>query len=577
MSSTRIVKMRPTVLRLAGLLVCIPLAACSLAGGGAGEDPSLAQVTDSESTPAAAEPPITTEEASEDPAPTTAPTAAPSPTAGPTSIPPVASLMEFDRFTSLTDFQYTIEAEVSQLFPDMAFGSDVHAYSPDGSLAAITLADDDGNAVLLIMNAHTTEKVALLPLGSGVSTQLAFTPDGEKLVIGTHPPARVMIWDAATQEVERVLLEAGKHSSGPSLAVSPDGEQVAVVFGEQVSIFELSSGELLRQMPGVSYCCLGSALDRLPKYSQDGSRLAVYTADWGSEITVYDTTSWSPIQVLALPRVRTGEGVVGGSAVTDFSPDGRWIASVEWNAHPPVLIFDVDSGEQVAVLEEPLITIADFWPPVQPGDLAFTPDSRLLFVSGSPPPGEESSLVNRTVGVWDTSTWQRLGSIYSDRDNHRRMLMASDGMSFSALAGNNILIWRPEPAPLTAAREALLRFDAALQAGDYPSAGIEYANSYLISAATSEDAIFGGDPASELETICGLEPNPCPPLRQILLGLYDEEFGACAFMVHFSEPDGSLYIDQNGMAAQVIVIVCDPSVGPYQVVQHSLFDLAFPP
>lgn len=570
--------MRPAILRLACLLVCIPLAACSLAGGGAGEDPLPAQGSDSETPPIAAEPPISTGKADEVPAPT-APTPAPSSTAGPTPIPPVGSLLAFDRFTPLTDFQYTIEAEVSQLFPDMAFESDVHAYSPDGSLAATTLADYDGNAVLLIMNAHTTEKVALLPLGSGVSTQLAFTPDGEKLVIGTHPPARVVVWDAATQEVERVLLEAGKQSSGPSLAVSPDGEQVAVVFGEQVSIFELSSGELLRQVPGVSYLYFysGSPLDRLPKYSQDGSRLAVYTADWGSEITVYDTTSWSPIQVLALPRVRTGEGEVGGSAVTDFSPDGRWIASVAWNAHPPVLIFDVDSGEQVAVLEEPLITIANFWPPYQPGDLAFTPDSQLLFVSGSPPPGEESSLVSRAVGVWDTSTWQRLGSIYSDRGSPRRMLMASDGMSFSTFIGNYLLIWRPEPAPLTAARETLLRFDAALQAGDYPAAGLEYANSYLMSAATSEDTIFGGDPASELETICSLQPDPCPPLRQVLVGLYDEEFGVCTFMVHFSAPDGSLYIDQNGMAAQVIVIVCDPSLGPYQVLQHSLFDLAFPP
>ena len=521
------------------------------------------------------------------PLPAASLTPAPVPTVGPTPIPPVVSLREFDRFTPLTDFQYTIEAEVSELFPDMPFESHVHAYSPDGSLVAIDLADHDGNAFLLIMDAHTTEKVASFPFGdsvnphlslAGASTHLSFTPDGEKLVIGTSPPARVIVWDVSSQEVERVLLEDDQYYEGPSVAVSPDGKQVAVVYGEHVSIFELRSGSLLRQAPGVSnYFFGGSHLDDLPQYSQDGSRLAVYTAPWGAEITVYDTASWSPIQVIPISRVRTQEGTVGGSATADFSPDGRWIASVEWNAHPPVVIFDVDSGEQVAVLDEPLITISNFWPPVQAGDLAFSPDSRLLFVSGGQPPGEEGSVVSRTVGVWDTANWQRMGSIYSDRNTPQRMFMASDGLSFSTYNGGELLIWRPEPPALTAARATLLRFDAALQAGDYAAAGMEYGNSYLIGAADSDSEIFSGDPASELQTICSMEPDPCPPLRQVLLGLYNEEFGGCLLFVHYSAPDGSLYLDRDGIAAQVAATWCDPSIELYQIVQLSLFDLAFQP
>jgi WD40 repeat protein len=348
------------------------------------------------------------------------------------------------------------------------------------------------------------------------------------------------------------------------VAVSPDGSRVAVVLGDRLSIFDLASGNLLQQVPAVPYS------ETLPKYSQDGSRLAVFTADLGREITVYDTTTWAPIRTIPIP----GEG----NAVVDFSPDGRWIASAEYVLHPPVLIFDVDSGEQVAVLNEPLAVVDGVCcpPRIGPaGDLVFTPDSGLLFISGGLPEGEESLLVRRSVSVWDTATWQQVGTIYGDMQPYR-MIMASDGMSFSVDAGRWLLIWRPEPPALTAARAALLRFDAALQAGDYATAGLEYGNSYLVGAASSDSEIFGGDPAGELETICSMKPDPCPPLRQILLGLYSEEFGGCQFFVHYSAPDGSLYLDRDGMAAQVVATWCDPSIDLYQIVQLSLFDLAFP-
>lgn len=561
------------------LFVCVSLAACSPVPERQLSTSTAAEIPPSVPTGAPLKPATASSLLGDSLTPT------PTSTAGPTPIPPVASLREFDRFTPLIDLSFTIEDEASQLFPDMRYASNVHAYSPDGSLVAIHLADDDGNAHLLIMDAHTTEKVASFSYGdsvnsfltlAGAGTYLSFTPDGEKLVIGTSPPARVVVWDVSSQEVEWVLLEDDQYFGGPSVAVSPDGKQVAVAYGEHASIFELSSGSLLRQVPGVSNFFFGMPhFDDLPQYSQDGSRLAVYTAPLGSEITVYDTASWSPIQVFKNSYERYSGGYIGGSALTELSPNGRWIASAEWGYRSPVWIFDVDSGEQVAVLEEPLIALPIKGKQVLSGDLVFTPDSSLLLVSGGEPLGEESSVVMRTVGVWDTSTWQRIGSIYSDRKNPLRMFMTSDGLSFSTYYDGQLFIWHPEPPALTEARAALLRFDAALQAGDYASASLEYGASYLVGASSS-DVFASNDPAKELETICGMQPDPCPPLRQILLGLYNEEFGACQFFVHFSTPDGALYQDPNGVAAQVIATWCDPSFGLYQVVQTSLFDLAFP-
>ena len=76
-----------------------------------------------------------------------------------------------------------------------------------------------GVPFLLILDASTEEVIAVIPENEAETAiaDLAFTPDGEKLIYAVHP-GKFVVWDMNSGEVESILWEG--ETSAPNIAVS---------------------------------------------------------------------------------------------------------------------------------------------------------------------------------------------------------------------------------------------------------------------------------------------------------------------------------------------------------------------
>jgi hypothetical protein len=154
-----------------------------------------------------------------------------------------------------------------------------------------------------------------LDKGEGWIADVAFSPDGKLLAVGTVADKEhfVTLWDTTTWE--RVWRTFEGHTSGVmGVTFSPDGKQLATAGQDQtVRIWEVATGQLLKTLEGHSGTVWRVA------FSKDGQRLA--SAGYGL-LRIWDTRRWE--EVLAL------EGQDSIHTVT-FSPDGHWIATSQQN------------------------------------------------------------------------------------------------------------------------------------------------------------------------------------------------------------------------------------------------------
>ena len=147
-------------------------------------------------------------------------------------------------------------------------------------------------------------------------------------------------------------------------------------------IIDFASGEVLKELTSSGY---------VPRFSADGTRLAMNTSDDGSEITVFDTASWSEICKIQVPDLSDF-----GYSV-DLSPDGKWIVTKPENDDPVIRVWDANTGEQVNILKKPAGQVLS---------IEFSPDNQLLFISIY----TDLEMINK-ITIWGVNTWQQLGAL----------------------------------------------------------------------------------------------------------------------------------------------------------------------
>jgi RNA polymerase sigma factor (sigma-70 family) len=293
------------------------------------------------------------------------------------------------------------------------------ALSPDGRM----LAGAGSGAHLPELWDVATGKLLVPAEGHRQPVQcLVFTSDGRTLFSGGGATEYVLrVWDvrASGSNVGKELRLVGAGRNGcDALALSPDGTLLAVPSGhdltfEGVALRDPNTDRDVRRLqhPGV----IASA-----HFSADGRRLATCALPYADKkynrtISLWDVATGRPGE-----QIDTGphDDFVRGRAA--LSPDGRYVAAGGCPGGR-VRIWDADTGRKVLEFEAGEHSGED---------VAFSPDGRLLAVSGR----------RGTTGLWEAATGKLLYRLDDPSDRIGALAFSHDGRTL-VTGGNAVRLW----------------------------------------------------------------------------------------------------------------------------------------
>jgi WD40 repeat protein len=233
----------------------------------------------------------------------------------------------------------------------------VVAFSPDSEKVAL----GTGDGVLHVYAPATGAELASWRAHQGAILGLAFAPDGKTLASSGFGQA-VSLWNVETGKLKQTF-----QGRGP-VVFSPDGQLLAVSNGKAYSIvlWDLTTGEERATLE--KRCTYPGRL----AFAPDGTTLA--SANFDETITLWD-----------LPSARRRASLNGHTDLvhcTAFSPDGKLVASGSQDR--TIKLWDVATGRELATLEGHTGPI---------NAVAFSPDGKVL-ASGS---------YDKTIHLWEMS------------------------------------------------------------------------------------------------------------------------------------------------------------------------------
>ncbi len=205
---------------------------------------------------------------------------------------------------------------------------------------------------------------------------LAFSPDGERLVVGYNYPGLACLWGIPEGSQLHIINEENQGEdlatrlAIDAVAFAPDGQQYAVVTNRfpvhgggmeaEVRIRDASTGRLIRTIEGAS--------GQLLTFSPDWQLFAI-----GNR--VFDATEGKQVDEFSLPERFLARGC-------DFNADGSLLAVSGYfngghsNPSPIAFVFEVSTGRVVANLNCPVERDHSYCPDIR--SCSFSPDGKLL-------------------------------------------------------------------------------------------------------------------------------------------------------------------------------------------------------
>jgi serine/threonine protein kinase/WD40 repeat protein len=217
----------------------------------------------------------------------------------------------------------------------LAFGRNAHCSESGengGPAARWLLASGGAGGIVTIWDLRTRQ-VKTRCHGSCWDIQtVAFSPDGMTLASAGHSASE--LWDTATG---RLLLVGWGMDWATDIAFSPDGQRLAVCSDHHapgqshVKVYELESGRGMQSLRG-----LVGSIARV-RFSRDGRWVAALSNNW--EAAIWDTGNNRLLHVLNAPK-----GMFADNADLCFSPDGSRFAFVSGKQ---AKMWEVSSGREL--------------------------------------------------------------------------------------------------------------------------------------------------------------------------------------------------------------------------------------
>jgi WD40 repeat protein/DNA-binding SARP family transcriptional activator len=258
--------------------------------------------------------------------------------------------------------------------------------------------------------------------------EIAFTPDGRRLVASSGREGEVRVWSVKTGK-KLFFLDRDARAHAPVRAVSgvdvsPDGSRIATASADgSVRIFDTETGEQLWRVRG-HHCVpggprLASVAAKIKEglcvvnqavFSPDGTRIATTGAD--ATVRILDAGAGGQLRVLRGHR-REGLGTYG----VEWSPDGARLLSM---APDGPRIWDARSGRQLRAL-----------PSTQgPGFSAvWSPDGRQVLTQSGIGPQVRDASSGKRLRTLETDAAS--GDMAFSRDGSRLAIGTIDGRAFA--------------------------------------------------------------------------------------------------------------------------------------------------
>jgi WD40 repeat protein len=200
---------------------------------------------------------------------------------------------------------YTWPEAISDLLTD---------FSADGSALAARLNNGD----VVVIGFPQSELMRTLKLGVDFEERpisLALSPDGSQVAVAAGENT-IQIWDVKSGRLSTNLTQPGSGVTYQDLTFSPDGATLLGGFLNTITRWDIATGDATTIEPG----CRGDTIFDLT-YSPDGKQLAIACGPLQSPVgflIIWDVISNRPVflkeEILKMQHVA-------------FSPDGAWLAT----------------------------------------------------------------------------------------------------------------------------------------------------------------------------------------------------------------------------------------------------------